>query len=215
VTAPNAVRLAPAGGNGRPLTVAALVIAVVVIGLLKPWGGGPAASTTPIIAARASAFPGLQPSAAAVTASSPAAAGANGGPCSWGMAWRLFTAESSDIGPVRTWYGLQPLEASGPTDPRIEILRIHSASIGQLGYCSVTWPGPTHILGTQAWRLVPGGPAQPVLLAPALGTAPSDPDAGVIYEPPSAGPWPAATYVFGIHLATTPSSEEWFAVEIL
>lgn len=214
MTAPNRVRLAPAGGNGRPLVAAALIVAVVALGVLKPWGAGPLSVTAPSTAARPAAT-GASPVPVAITVASPAPAVDDGGPCSWGMAWRLFTAETSDIGPVRTWYGLQPLEASGPTDPRIEVVRIHSDSIGQLGYCSVSRPGSIHILGTQAWRIDPGGSAQPVVLAPAPGSAPSDPDAGVIYGPPSARVWPAATYVFGIHLATTPWSEEWFAVQIL
>ncbi|HEY2887826.1 MAG TPA: hypothetical protein VGJ17_04375 [Candidatus Limnocylindrales bacterium] len=195
--------------------MAALIVAVVALGVLKPWGAGPQLITAPITAARPSAATAASPAPVAVTVASAAPARDDSGPCSWGMAWRLYTAESSDVGPVRTWYGIQPLEASGPTDPRIEVVRIHSASVGQLGYCSVSRPAPIHILGTQAWRLVPGGNAQPVLLAPALGADESDPDAGVIYAPPSAGAWPAATYVFGVHLATTPWSEEWFAVQIL
>lgn len=215
MTAPNRVRLAPAGGNGRPLVVAALIVAVVALGVLKPWGAGPQSVTAPIAVARPSAVTAESPAPVGSTVAGPAPAGDDGGPCSWGMAWRLFTAESSDVGPVETWYGIQPLEASGPTDPRIEVVRIHSTSVGQLGYCSVSRPSSIHILGTQAWRLLPGGKAQPVLLAPAPGAAPSDPDAGVIYAPPSAGAWPTATYVFGVHLATTPWSEEWFAVEIL
>ncbi|MGH2464397.1 MAG: hypothetical protein ACRDGI_02965, partial [Candidatus Limnocylindrales bacterium] len=171
MTVPNRVKLAPAGGSGRPLAVAALIVAVVAFGLLKPLGSGPQVVTNPILAARPSTSTAPSTGTIGATSSSPAPVAADGGPCSWGLAWRLFTAETSDIGPVQTWYGLQPLEASGPTDPRIEIVRIHSASIGQLGYCSVSRPGPIHILGTQAWRLLPGGNAQPVLLAAAVGLA--------------------------------------------
>ncbi|HEY7936274.1 MAG TPA: hypothetical protein VID26_04005 [Candidatus Limnocylindrales bacterium] len=223
MTVPNRVRLAPAGGNGRPLAVAALIVAVLAFGVLKPWGGEPQPGPAPVAAGRPTAPTAATPAPVGVAAAGPAASSGDGGPCSWGLAWRLFTAETTDIGPVRTWYGLQPLEASGPTDPRIEVVRIHSTSIGELGYCSISRPGPTHILGTQAWRLRPGGSAQPVLLAPEPGAAPSDPDTGVIYGPPallasslpSTGAWPLATYVFGIHLATKPGSEEWFAVQIL
>lgn len=213
MTASNRVKLAPAGGNGRPLTVAALIIAVVALGLLKPWDGDSQPATGPVVAARPPASMPSSPGSAAVSSTAPASDA--GGPCSWGMAWRLFTAEASSVGPVRTWYGLQPLAASGPADPRIEVVRIHSAAIGALGYCSVSRPGPIHILGTQAWRLVPGAQPQPVVLKPAIGAGPLAPDTGVIYRPPSSPAWPPATYVFGVHLATTPWSEEWFAVQIL
>jgi hypothetical protein len=210
----NRVKLAPTtGGSGRPLTVAALIVAIIAIGLLKPWGGGPQPATSTGLAAQLPSSPARSP--ALVATSSPVASGDPGGPCSWGMAWRLFTAETSDVGPVRTWYGLQPLPASGPADPRIEVVRIHSSAIGALGYCSISRPGPIHILGTEAWRLVPGSPPRPMALTPAIGAGPLAPDTGVIYGPPSAPAWPAATYVFGIHLATTPWSEEWFAVQIL
>lgn len=212
MTASNRVKLAPAGGNGRPLGVLALIIAVVALGLLKPWGSDAPPSTGPV-AARPPASQPASPGAAAVASLAPLTDA--GGPCSWGIAWRLFTTETSSVGPIQTWYGLQPLAASGPDDPGIEVIRIHSAAIGALGYCSVSRPGPIHILGTQAWRLVPGARPQPVALQPAIGAGPLAPDTGVIYRPPSSPAWPPATYVFGVHLATTPWSEEWFAVQIL
>ncbi len=213
MTASNRVKLAPAGGKVRPRAVLALIIAVVALGLLKPWGSDVPPAPGSAVAARPPASLTSSPGAAAV--SSPTEARDAGGPCSWGMAWRLFTTETSSVGPVRTWYGLQPLAASGPDDPRIEVVRIHSAVIGALGYCSVSRPGPIHILGTQAWRLVAGAQPQPVVLKPAIGAGPLAPDTGVIYRPPSSPAWPAATYVFGVQLATTPWSEKWFAVQIL
>jgi hypothetical protein len=218
LTATNRVRLAPAGGNGRPLVVAVLIILAVGIGLIKPWGSGPPLASGPATAAQTTR-PSIKSSPGPVAIASPDPASNTSGPCYWGLAWRLFTAETSDVGPVQTWYGLQPLQASGPADPRIAVVRIHSTAIGQLGYCSVSRPGPIHILETLAWRLRPGSSPQPVVLAPAGGAALVSPDAGVIYGPPASASttavWAPATYVFSVRLATTPTSDEWFAVQIL
>ncbi len=220
---PDPVRLTRAGGSDRqPLAMAALIALLIGTALLKPWGTGPG-STNPAVPASAPSRPAataspdiaVTPNPIAVDATSPAAATNVSSPCYWGMAWRLFTAEASDVGPIHTWYLLQPQQASGPADPAIRVTRIHSSAVGQLGYCSVSRPGLVHIVGTQAWVLVPGGQPRPIALAPAVGTAPADPDTGVIYQPPSSTAWTSATYVFGIRLATTPSSEEWFAVQIL
>jgi hypothetical protein len=138
--------------------------------------------------------------------------GNTAGPCYYGLAWRLFTTETSDVGPVNTWYGLLPVAADGPADPRIATVQIHSTTIGQLGYCSIHRPGPSAALATQVWRLIPGEPAQPLILDPA-GAATLDPTAGAIYAPPS-GVWAAARYVFAVRLGPAPTALEWFAVDI-
>jgi hypothetical protein len=222
------VRLVPAGGNGRPLGVAALIVVVIAVGLVKPWGSG--AATSPPITGPVGAPTGAAASTA-IGASAPALitspAGSStrpsniSGPCYYGLAWRLFTAETSSVGPIHTWYGIQPLQANGPTDPRIRVIKIHSSAIGQLGYCPVTLPnGPIHVLETRAWELVPGKTPRPIVLARAAGTAPANPDDGVIYLPPAAHNgypepvWAPSVYVFVVRLATAPVNEEWFAVDI-
>jgi hypothetical protein len=226
------IGLTPTGGRGRPTVVAAAIVALLLIGLVKPWGGGPAPAGQPT--------PSQANPAPVSTVSSASGAGAAAsldphsnvsGPCYYGLAWRLFTTETSDVGPIHTWYGLLPVAASGPVDPRIATVHIHSTTIGQLGYCSIHRPGSTTALATQVWRLIPGEPAQPQVLDPVVASASLDPAAGAIYAPPSpgselvgpagsvalsgpSGMWTAARYVFAVRLAPAPAALEWFAVDI-
>jgi hypothetical protein len=231
------VRLLPGGGSGRPLAVAGLIAAIIGLGLLKPWGNEPAASPAlgPIAASPASAE-GRTSRATPDGAGLPFAIHPAGsqdppddtsGPCYYGRAWRLFTTEPSDVGIVRTWYALAPVEAVGPTDSRISAIVIHSNTIDQLGYCSVPQSAQGAVVATSVWRLAPGAP--PVAIAPEpIGPAGSATASGVIFTPPTttlsspaagssaAGPvpsWSPAEYVFVVRLADSNTSE-WFAVEI-
>jgi len=232
------VRLLPGGGSGRPLAVAGLIAAIIGLGLLKPWGNGPAASPAadPVPASRGAAngqASTATPDAAGLpfalrAAGSPDPHDDTSGPCYYGRAWRLFTTEPSDVGIVRTWYALAPVEADGPTDSRINAVVIHSNTINQLGYCSVPGSAQGAVLATSVWRLAPGAP--PVAIAPEpIGPAGSaNPLDGVIFTPPATTPsspaagsgavgpetsWTPAEYVFVVRLADSARSE-WFAVKI-
>ena len=214
------IRLTSTGSSGRPMAVVVAVAAVLIVGLVKPWGGGatPDRALSSAAPASSAALPATLPRATAAAVSAQASAGLDrssnvSGPCYYGLAWRLFTTETTDVGPVDTWYELLPVAASGPADPRIETIDVHSTTIGQLGYCSVHRPGASGVLGTQAWRLIPGKGAQALVLDPVVGTTAVDPAAGAIYVPP-AGVWTAARYVFAVRLASNPAVEEWFAVDI-
>jgi len=229
VTTSNPVRLVPSEGTCRPVGAVVLIAMIIAIGLLKPWGSGAGPPPPPIaalggaqagavisspidnLAADPALSPFLRPSPPSNTS----------GPCYFGLAWRLFTAETTSVGPVHTWYELQPLQASGPTDPRIRVVQVHSSAIRQLGYCPVTEPnGPIHALGTAAWQLVPGAAPRLIGLTLAPGIGPADSDEGVVYLPPAApngspAPvWLPSVYVFMVRLATVPVTEEWFAVDI-
>ncbi|HEY7827645.1 MAG TPA: hypothetical protein VIB99_05395 [Candidatus Limnocylindrales bacterium] len=212
------IRLTPTGGRGRPTIVAGAIVALLLLGLIKPWGGG--TPTTGILAPTSPARPvAIIPSPAATgVAASLDPHGNTTGPCYYGQAWRLFTTETSDVGPIHTWYGLLPVAASGPADPRIRTIRIHSSTIGQLGYCGLSDPVQVRILSTQAWRIGPGGVPQALALDPVRDGAPGGllpaADAGAIYTAPDSATWTPALYVFGVRLATSPASEEWFAVDI-
>ncbi len=230
MAASNPVRLVPSEGTGRPVGAAVLIAMIITIGLLKPWGSGAGPPSPPPIAAPGGVQAGGVISSpidnlAADPALSPAPRSSppsnTSGPCYFGLAWRLFTAETTSVGPVHTWYDLQPLQASGPTDPRIRVVQVHSSAIRQLGYCPVTLPnGPIHALGTDAWQLVPGAAPRLIGLTLAAGIGPADSDQGVVYLPPAAPNglpvpvWAPSVYVFVVRLATVPVTEEWFAVDI-
>ena len=195
-------------------------MAVLAVGLLKPWGSGAnSAAAGPLPPSRA------QPSALGIVAPeapsprpSPGPQ-ATSGPCYYGLAERLFTSDTTNNGVVHTWYGLAPVAASGPGDASIPVVVIHSRTLGQLGYCLVTDTVPAaHVLATLAWQLPADGPARSLDLERALTVTPVDPDVGAVYGPPASitgfdpGIWPAATYVFEIRLDSSPA--EWFAVRV-
>ena len=152
-----------------------LIAAIIGLGLLKPWGNGAGCVAGRSIRSR----PRRRAADGQLSTATPDAAGLpsafaqpvspdphddTSGPCYYGRAWRLFTAEPSDVGIVRTWYGLAPVEADGPTDSRIKAVVIHSNTIDQLGYCSVPESAQGAVVATSVWRLAPGAP--PVAIAP-------------------------------------------------
>jgi hypothetical protein len=210
-----------AGDDRRPLVVGGLLVAIVAIGLLKPWGGGPGPASPGAISAGAA-----RPSTLAVVAPatpsqrpSPDPHTTISGPCYYGLAQRLFTTDTTSNGLVQTWYGLDPVAASGPADAAIPVVSVHSRTLGQLGYCLVTGQAAeAHVVATRAWQLSPGGEPRALDLERAAQVAPDDPDQGAVYGPPAAisgshpGIWPAATYVFEIQLQASPA--EWFAVRV-
>ncbi len=231
------VRLLPGGGSGRPLVVAGLIAAIIGLGLFKPWGNGPAAAPPddPVPASRGAADGQLSttPDAAGLPVAlrptaSPDPHDDTSGPCYYGRAWRLFTTEPSDVGIVRTWYALAPVEADGPTDSRIKAVVIHSNTIDQLGYCGVPESAQGAVLATSVWRLAPGAPPVAIAPEPIGPTGSASPLDGVIFGPPATAPsspaagpgavgtetsWTPAEYVFVVRLADAARSE-WFAVEI-
>jgi hypothetical protein len=203
------------------MVAAGVMVATLAVGLLKPWGAGLAAPSPdghPSDRAEPTALGLSAPDQSAASASVEPDASI-GGPCYYRLAQRLFTSDTSSNGLVHTWYGLDPVAASGPGDRSIPVVVVHSRTLGQLGYCLVMGESPTaHVLATLAWVLAPDGEARPLDLERAPQVPPVDPDEGAIFEPPAAitgtdpGIWPAATYVFEIQLQTAPA--EWFAVRV-
>lgn len=222
LTGPQRVRLNQTAA--RPLAVASLLVVVIALGLFKPWGSGPSSGSatngsSPARPAVVAAPTGLIGLAIAAPTSSLDPHSNISGPCYYQRAWRLFTVDTSSNGPVHTWYGLQPVQAAGPTDASIPVVPVHSRSLGQLGYCLMVDPeAPVHVVATRAWRLS-AGEAQPIQLESATQPAPTDPDLGAIFLPPggaqvSSAVWPAAVYVFEVQLGASPLSVEWFAAQV-
>ncbi len=207
--------------------MAALLLLAIGLALLKPWAVEPAgpAPTSANVALRPAATIGPAsdrspaPSATASPTGSPA--GTSSGPCYYGLAWRLFTTDTTNNGLVRSWYGIQPVRAASPDDGTIPVVDVHSRTLGQLGYCLQEAPdSPVQVLRTLAWLLPAGGPPQSVQLVPTGPGGGPEPGQGAVFLPPAinAGPrpaaWAPAVYVFEIQLAATPGAGEWFAVRV-
>jgi hypothetical protein len=214
------VPVVPIGGRGRePLLVAALIVVAVAIALLKPWGRG--AATQPEVAFQPA---NLAPIVAPAVGPMPMAAPADGanGACDYGPAWRLLTVARNAGRLVETWYSADPVHARGPDDPGIPVIRMYTEGLQELGYCAVTLPaGPRPVLTTEAWRLSPGAPPEPIRLARTGRFAPADPDLGALYAAPgspggTAGvAWPEGHYVLVVRYGTHPLDEDWFAVAVI
>ena len=217
----------PAGNSRGPLVVAALLVVAIGLALLKPWAvapAGPAPTLRNVAVGGAATFgpasngpttPSAPPSPARTPASNIS------GPCYYGLAWRLFTTDTTNNGLVHSWYGIQPVRAASPDDGTIPVVDVHSRTLGQLGYCLQEAPdSPAPVLRTLAWLLPAGGPAQAVELVPTGPGGGLAPGQGAIFLPPAidSGPrpaaWAPAVYVFEIELAATPGAGEWFAVRV-
>lgn len=228
MVAPDQTSLVEAGRTRWPLTVAVLLVAAIGVSILKPWAdagsGAPRASATAPGDRRA-----VPPPAASA---GPAMSGESGTPsqdpisnisgaCYYGLAWRLFTTDTTSNGLVHTWYGLQPIPAVRPADPTIPVIEVHSQTLQELGYCPKSLPnGQALALETHAWKLLEGEAPRPLELHASTRTALAKTDRGTIYMPPSAGPgaapavWASGIYIFQVTIESLSSTEEWFAVRI-
>ena len=141
--------------------------------------------------------------------------------CYFGTEWRVFTVEETTAQLVHTWYPIDPVQASGPTDQAIPFLAIYRNDLGELGYCAITVPGgPRPILSTEAWVMPPGSPPESIPLVHLSRYAPSDPNVGVLYAPPPLDgtqevAWKPGRYVFVVRYGTKPADENWFGVDIV
>jgi hypothetical protein len=217
---PDRVPLTPIGGRARePLLIAALVVLGVTIAIVKPWDRGAAgepgivvlpATNAPIVATAVSPTPSATPRSSADAA------------CYYGLAWRLFTVERNAGRLINTWYSVEPVQACGPTDPNIPVIRMYTVGLQELGYCTVTVPdGPRPILSTEGWRLSPSSLPEPLPLVRTGRFAPADPNVGVLYAPPPEpdggrpANWAPGRYVFVFRYGPEPSEERWFETEII
>jgi len=85
-----------------------LIVAIVAVGLLKPWGNGPVAATP--ASDRPTTLAAVAPPEPVPTPSLDPHSNING-PCYYGLALRLFTTDTTNNGLVHTWYGLDPVAA--------------------------------------------------------------------------------------------------------
>ena len=221
---PPTVVVAASSRGPRNWTV--VVIAMLVLAILKPWGGGDSGRD-----ARSQAAPAAPPLIAGPSPTPDLSADGLAEPLCLGPgAWLVASVEQWRTHPVRVWKVIEPItNATGPANPLIPSVPVAAYSVPALGWCAPVW-GPLRPVGpatVRAWRIA-NGPPLPIELrqvAPVSLTTPL----GALYGPPggcapacpspapgaSPGPasWLPGRYVFRYEDRGRPEVL-WFAVEL-
>jgi len=199
-----------------PLIVVGLAIALVIVAVVKPWGGASGPGSSPVPPA-GSADVLIQPSQTA----SPEASRVEDA-CNPDAGWRLFTVEVNAGRAVRTWYSISPVAASGPTDGSIPTIRIYTEGLGRLGYCAGSSEGGSAAFDrASGWRVDAAGKAQPIALVRAAEPGLDGSGRSALFEPPGPlvgdrpGDWPPGRYVLSVGPGETVADRLWFAAQVV
>ena len=184
-----------------------LVAALVIVAVLKPWGGaGPAAET---LRPDALALPDVTP----VPTEDRSATGLAVPDCLGTGAWRVATLETWRSRDVRVWRAIEPIQsATGPLDPRVPSVPVVADVLSGLGWCAPAFGdaepvGPARV---RAWQVV-RGVAVPITLRqvrPLDGITPI----AALYLP-IAGRWTSGLVVFEYDDEGT-GAIQWFGADL-
>ncbi len=224
------VRVERMGGVSWRLPAAiGLVVALITIAVVKPWGMSP---HSPASVDRASALAGAN--AGSGELASPAAtndpeveAALRRKLCDAPTHWRLVTVEVTALGDSRTMYGATPAEASGPADRSIPTAHLAAIRLYAIGLCRPNASGrlsvDTPFEGVTLWQIRAGGePARIVgfltldqelfrLGEGYFGPPPAEPGSGPATEFPPV--WQPGRYVFQIDRGGDAGQSLWVALD--
>ncbi len=164
---------APAGPPPRPLAVAprdhrvdralVVVVALVIIAVMKPWGlarPSPAPPDPRVAVASAPVAPTVRDTATPATlprSATPAF------PCYWPSGWRVVVLDRELGWTVRTWIAATPAVTSSPADRAIPRISLAGSDPIAVGFCApasgaeaAAWTGARPRI-QQAWRLSGAG----------------------------------------------------------
>ena len=202
---------------------AALVVILLVLAIVKPWGSNGVPPVSPAAADRA----GTNPASVETTAQRTPAADAVSADaavqsiCFNPLSWRVATVERWRDQTIRVWRAIEPRAvATGPEDGRVPITPLVSEGVIELGWCAPV-DGAVRLAGhavVEVWHRTPTG-AQPVTMTsqrPGPGTSPY----GALYGSPAAAVsaasvvtlWNDGTYVF--HQRAPNGDDSWFGVDL-
>ena len=205
------------GGRGSSertiLRVVVVVLAAALLAVIKPWGDGTGGSATAPRSTRDAAAPTVPGSTGPTpipTPVDPASAF-----CLLPSDWRLTSLEVFDRQTIRVWQTIDPVQATGPTDPALPEGLVVSSSVLAVGWCAPTAQDtrPHGPVTTRVWHVPAGGaPVQldlrPRLVASELGEDYAAPDVGS-----GTADWTPGRYVFAIS-EPAPGRSWWFAVTV-
>ena len=206
------------GGRGPSertlLRVVVVVLAITLLAVVKPWGDGtgPGAGSAPRTALGA-ASPTIAASAGPTPLPTPVDPASTF--CLTPSGWRLTSLEVFDGQTIRVWQTIDPVQATGPTDPAVPEGLVVSTSVLAVGWCAPTAPDvrPAPPVTTRIWYVPASGTPVLLDLRPRLGPS----DLGEDYPAPDVGAgtadWTPGRYVFAISEAA-PGRSWWFAATV-
>jgi hypothetical protein len=207
-----------AGRETRSLRmIVALVVALVTLAAVKPWGTGQAAMSTnissPVIGRGEHAA--VAPSETSADAPPTRAADAAESICGQPLGWRVVSSGLWQGRPSRASIALTPVAATRPTDGRIPFVVADGDRIDDLGWCSPSAgaanDGSPRVV---AWQMNVDGP-RPLVLEP-LAASSASRVAG-LYSPSATRPgmpWLPGRYVFRVDDAAGQPGPSWFGIEV-
>ncbi len=194
----------PAGRHARWVT--AVIVGVLAIAIIKPWG-------VPLAALAQLVPPAVKDlSGPTAVAPLPAPGAVLDGLCSDPPGWRVLSVQRWTGGSLRAWEPVNPVEADDPLDPHIPVIKLNSQGVRALGHCApwVVVGDPPQRGVIEVWH-VADHLAEPV----SLQRATRDPETplGSLFRPPGVGPmWPSGRYIFAIHARD--GAGHWFGVDV-
>jgi hypothetical protein len=220
---PETLRVGP---PGRPaLNLVMIVVALVTLAVLKPWGEAGLHAIAP------PQRPSIDREPTPIPTPDTSTRGLAEPICLGPITWRVTSLERWRTQGVRVWQAVDPIAGvTDPIDPRVPSVLAAAFDITALGWCAPTFGSrqPVGPAVVDAW-LVTGSGTTPVELR-RLVPLPGPSEFGALYAPPGpctslcgrpadASPrsapssWPTGRYVFRYRNAGT--GDLWFAVDVL
>lgn len=195
----------------------ALVVALIVVALIKPWGDPSVRVALPASPIQAQVASSDTPVVHATPSADPALIAAElGALCIAPPTWRLITMETSELGDSRTMYAIGAVTATGPGDASIPLTGVTAKELVAIGVCRPsgldTRPA-TAQFEARIWALGPDG--RPVREATSIVDADLYAVGEAYYAPatnPTPAPWSAGRYEVEIPNAGSSGESLWFAV---
>ena len=213
-----AVRVERIGGVPRRVFAGtALVVAVIVVALIKPWGE-PSGRVPPPPPVALHPTPIVTPVAQATATADPEVIAAEAGALCFAVpTWRLITMETSELGDTRTMYATRAVAAAGPDDRAIPPTDITATKLIAIGVCRPSSPrdlgggSPAPEFDAHIWAL--GSDGQPVREATSVLDANLFAFGEAYYAPASVATWAAGRYSVEIPNGAGSGESLWFAVD--
>ena len=176
----------PPSDDGRLSTALGIMLVVILIAIVKPWGAGSPEPTRPLAVAPAASV-AITP----IPTQDRTAAGLAVGVCLGSGGWQVASLETWRTQDVRVWRAIDPIPAaSGPLDPAIPSVPIVAIRLAAVGWCAPAF-GPEVPIGPAtvvAWT-IDGRHATPLQLQQSYPTDGSTPLAA-LYVPLTLCPAP-------------------------
>lgn len=202
-------------GGPSPVTSRTIAVlgAVLVILIVKPWGAGEVTSAIQQSPRESLVAPSTGP-AANPTAAPRSQAEVIADQCRAPSGWRILTVARWHDETVHIWSAVEPVATADPADPQIPYVSMVADQIPALGYCAPLF-GPDRPVGgatAALWRIAANGTAEslhPARIEPPFETA----LVGLYAPPPAIRPdqpasWPSGRYLFN-------AAGRWFGIDLV